>query len=264
MALKESLMRNTTRSLLSLFLVSALLPFGTAQTPAAAASAPTAKAATAATFVLEAGDVKIGDLIDRAATFLHWNILANPQELSSASGAGIFKLQQRVETDAQGCQELLASLLGTSGFALTSLDEKKSLYEVISMFGPRGREVFNRSVNRSPEEILARPDLRMAVTTVVQLQHINATIATNALRPFFASTGSPSGGASLTLGNVGNNTGMLLSGMQDQVANAIRMLRLVDVPPAQPPVQGLTEQIEALQDRVAKLEKALEKLTDKK
>lgn len=262
-------MRTTTRSLLSLFLVSALLPQGiaqapTAQIPGGTAPAPAGKAATAATFVLEAGDVKIGDLIDRAATFLQWNILVNPQELSSASGAGIFKLQQRVETDAQGCQELLASLLGTSGFALTSLDEKKSLYEVISMFGPRNREVFNRSVNRSPEEILARPDLRMAVTTVVQLQHINATIATNALRPFFASTGSPNGGSSLTLGNVGNNTGMLLSGMQDQVANAVRMLRLVDVPTAQPPTPGLAEQIEALQDRVAKLEKALEKLTDKK
>ena len=57
---------------------------------------------------------------------------------------------------------------------------------------------------------------------------------------------------------------MLLSGMQDQVANAIRMLRLVDTPPAVPPAQGLADQIEALQDRIARLEKALEKMTEKK
>ena len=164
-----------------------------------------------------------------------------------------------MEVDRQGCHELLATLLTANGFALTSLDEGKQLYEVVSMNGPRNREVFNHAAHRSPEEVLARPDLRMAVTTVVQLQHINATIATNAMRPFFASTGAPSGGGSLTLGNVGNNTGILLSGMQDQVANAIRMLRLVDVPQPKDQNPGLAEQVEALQQRVAKLEKALEK-----
>lgn len=257
-------MRNATRCLLSLFLVSALMPHGMAQAATGQVPTTTPKAATAATFVLEAGDVKIADLIDRAAAFLQWNILVNPQELAnSGMGPGIFRLQQRVETNAQGCHELLASLLCANGFALTNLDEGKHLYEVVSMNGPRSREITSRAPHRSAEEVLARPELRMAVITVVQLQHINATIATNALRPFFASTGTP-GGSSLTLGNVGNNTGMLLSGMQDQVANAIRMLRLVDTPPAVPPAQGLADQIEALQDRIAKLEKALEKMTEKK
>ena len=32
------------------------------------------------------------------------------------------------------------------------------------------------------------------ILTTVPLKNINATIATNALRPFFASTGSPQGG----------------------------------------------------------------------
>lgn len=42
------------------------------------------------------------------------------------------------------------------------------------------------------------------------------------------------------------------------------MLRLVDTPPATARPQGLADQIEALQDRVARLEKALEKMTEKK
>ena len=53
-------------------------------------------------------------------------------------------------------------------------------------------------------------------------------MATNSLRPFFASTGQV--GAPLTLGNVGNNRAMLLQGFTDQVAAAIRLLRTVDVP----------------------------------
>ncbi len=236
------------------------LPSGLAQAPAAGSPAQTTAVKTAATntFVIEAGDLRLTDLIDRAATFLQWNILCNPMEMASQSQV-VVKLQRRMEVDRQGCHELLATLLTTNGFALTGLDEGKQMYEVVAMNGPRNREIMNHAAHRSPEEILAHPDLRMAVTTVVQLEHINATIATNALRPFFANTGAPSGGGSLTLGNVGNNAGMLLSGMQDQVANAIRLLRLVDVPSPKEPEQGLTEQVESLQQRVAKLEKALEK-----
>ena len=255
-----------TRILFPLLATTCLLVGTSAQTPAApltpATPAPAARPAT--TFVLEAGELTITDLIDRAAASLQCNILVNAMELQTTGpGSSSVKLQRRVEVDAQGCQEVVANLLSSVGLCLTVLDESKQVYEVISANGPRNREIINRATHRTPEEVLARPNLRMAVTTAVQLQHTNGVIATNALRPYFASTGSPGGANSIIMGNAGNNSGILLSGMQDQVANAIRLLRTVDVPPPKELDVSLAQKVEMLQERVAKLEQALAKLTEK-
>ena len=215
------------------------------------------KAPAAPPFALAAGELKIGDLIDRAADYLKRNILVHEQELANTGQtSNVFKLQQPIVTDHDGCEELLTTMLYARGFAVMALDESKGLYEVVSMNGPRAREVFNRAAQRSSEQVLARPNLKMPVTVVVPMKHTNATIATNALRPFFASAGSPQGAGSLSIGNVGNNSAMLLSGMQDQVANAIRLVQLADVPPAADS-PGTAERLEALTQRVAALEAKL-------
>lgn len=212
-------------------------------------------------FRLPAGEVQLSALVDQCALYLGTNILWNPQELSQASTPNP-KLQHPVETDREGCEELLTSMLIRSGLALVSLDEKGSLMEVISLNGPRAREFWARAQERSVEAVLARPNLKLPVTVMMPLEHINATIATNALRPFFASTGSNAGG-SLTIGNVGNNSALLISGMQDQVVQAIRLLRKCDIPggtdiPGMPVVvdgervQRLEQRVKALEDQIAK------------
>jgi type II secretory pathway component GspD/PulD (secretin) len=211
-----------------------------------------AKEAPKAPFVLEAGEVQLPALVDRCATYLGRNVLMNAAEMQSSGPAGLaVRLQHKVETDPNGCEELLTSMLYRAGFALVQLDSG-SMFEVVSMNGPRGREVLSRAQHRTIEQVLARPNLKVAVTVTVPLQHINATIATNALRPFFASSGAPSGG-SLTIGNVGNNSSMLLSGYQDQVAQAIRLVRECDVPG--PKMAASTEEL--LNDLLTRL-KALE------
>lgn len=259
-------MSRATRILFPLLATASLLVGTSAQSPAAplTPAAPTPAARPATNFVLEAGELTITDLIDRAATYLQVNILVNAMDLQTIGpGSSAVKLQRRVEVDAQGCLEVVANLLSSAGLCLTVLDESKQVYEVISANGPRNREISNRAPHRTPEEVLARPNLRMAVTSVVQLQHTNAVVATNALRPFLASTGGPGATNSITLGTTGNNTGILLSGMQDQVANAIRLLRTVDVPPPKELDTSLAQKVEMLQERVAKLEQALAKLTEK-
>lgn len=208
-------------------------------------------------FVLEPGEITLPDLIDKSAALLSWNILSSKVEIDAVGGAATIRLHNRIATDAVGCEEFLASMLYRSGFALTVLDQDRQIYEVIALQGPRQREITNRAVSRTPEQVLARPGLRVPVLTVVSLKHINATIATNALRPFYASTGgTPS--ASLTIGNVGNNTAMLLSGFNDQVASAIRLLQVCDVPPppeAAPP--SLAERIDAIERRLQAVEQKL-------
>jgi hypothetical protein len=240
----------------ALFLLSALATACLAGTQDPKAQDPK-KVPAGPPFAIEAGELKLGDLIDRAADYLKRNILVTEQEMMQAGqGSNVFKLQQPISTDRDGCEELLTTLLSTRGFAVVPLDEQKGVYEVISMNGPRSREIFSRAAQRTPEQILARPNLKMPVVTVVPLKHVNGTIATNALRPFFASTGAAQGGGSLTLGNVGNNSSILLSGLQDQVANAIRMLQIADIPGA-PEVAGAAERMEALSQRVAALEQKI-------
>lgn len=225
---------------------------------AACLSQQPAKDPAKAPFVIEAGAIELTTLIDRCATYLDWNILLNPQEMTAGPGTTQIRLQKAVSTDASGCEEFLAGLLSRNAMALTFVSPQGPTYEVISMHGPRGREVTNRAVQRTPEQVLARPDLKVVVMTTVQLQHINATVATNAMRPFFASTGAPTS-ASLSVGNVGNSSGMLLLGMQDQVAQAIRVLRACDVPPPAPSELDQS----SWQARMEALERRLKTLEDK-
>jgi hypothetical protein len=211
------------------------------------------------TFAIPAGDLKVADLIDRAAGFLQWNILFHDAELAQGNSSPL-KLQQAISTDRQGCEDLLSSLLYQRGFVILPLDEPRHLYEVVSLTGPRSREVTNRAVARTPEQVLARPTLRMPVTVVVSLKHINAIVATNALRPFFASAGPT---ASLTIGNAGNAGALILTGLQDQVATAVKLVQTVDVPPPPEAAPTPTERLEQLEARLARIEKLLEKAAEK-
>jgi hypothetical protein len=225
--------------------------------PQVAAPAP-ARAVPGHGFVLEAGDVPIEELIDSAAQFLNRNILYLPAEVQSGpKGAAVsVHLQNRLELDANGCEEMLCTLLYSRGFALTVLDPSRNLYEVILMTGARAKELGTRAVYMSPDEVLRRPQLRMTVLTTVELQHINAPVAVNALRPFFAQGGN---GPTLQLGNAGNNASLLLQGFADQVTVAIRLLRECDKPPPpnQPPelvtrIQQLEQQVQSLREQLAK------------
>ncbi len=109
------------------------------------------------------------------------------------------------------------------------------ILEIVNAGGPRVKEITNGAKYVTPDELPAyRSQTGVPILTTVPLKNINATIATNALRPFFAATGAPQGGGGLTLGNVGNNTAMLLQGYGPQVYAASELLKLVDVPVEQP------------------------------
>ncbi|MBM4063258.1 MAG: hypothetical protein FJ265_19500, partial [Planctomycetes bacterium] len=128
------------------------------------------------------------------------------------------------------------TMLFIRGFALVPRGEGPlEILEIVSLNGPRNREVTNGARYVTPDEIATyRNQTGVPILTTVPLKNINAPIATNALRPFFAQTGSPGGGGALTLGTVGNNTAMLLQGFGPQVYAAVELLKLVDVPVEQP------------------------------
>lgn len=221
-------------------------------------------------FVIEPGAIEMSELVDRSASYLGWNILVNQQELAHC--ADQFKLQNRIETDRSGCEDVLTTMLATRGIVVRPLDEGKKLYEVVSLQGPRGREVLNSAPQRTAEEILSRPNLRMPVSTVLPLKHINSQIAVNSMRPFFASHQGSS--SMLSFGTAGSKSSLMITGMQDQVATAIRMVQNSDVPAepqadAQPMkrAQGQAQRttvssnrLKRLEGRLADLEKRLDRL----
>jgi hypothetical protein len=215
-------------------------------------------------FTLPEGEVTVTELIDAAARFLGRNILWNSQELQAVGGDSSFYLQKTTAVDAVGCEELLYSMLFTKGLAVLPVDEPRGFYEVVALNGPRGREVSSRATSRSVAAVLRRPNFKQYVLVTVPLQHVNAQVASAALRPFFAGSNNQ-GGASLTLGNVGNNSSILLMGFGDQVAAAIAMLQECDTPqPPNPQTQPVQEQLQSLAEQVAKLQAQVRELAQGK
>jgi hypothetical protein len=217
----------------------------------------------ATTMILPAGAHAIRDVVDATAKFLQRNILTDPQELAAAPAP--VELQNAMQLDRKGCEEAVSELLFSRGFVLVPRDESKGLYEVVFMNGPRGRDLGASAPHRTPEQIRARPGLQQPVTTLVTLQNVNATVAANSLRPFFAGR---KGGPSLTLGSTGDNRSLLLSGIQSEVASALEILRQTDGPPpgegkGPPPpdlqrkVAELEQTVATLLQRIAELEKRL-------
>jgi hypothetical protein len=207
-------------------------------------------------FVLTAGPTTFDELVPRAAAYLGWNVVVTDQDLGKA---GTVTLQQPIRVDAAGCADLLTTLLWSRGLALTPLDVGKHLYEVVAAEGPKAPTIMGRSLHLTPEEVLAKPNLRMFVTTIVRVQHLNALGVNNALRQFYASSGNNRPGAGVILGSTGSNSSMILAGMQNEVANALRLLAKADQHAEKEPQPELAERLQRLEAKVARLEAAAKK-----
>lgn len=164
----------------------------------------------------------------------------NVQDLQGANAAPIsFLGTLRIKRDRfkEDFFSFFQTMLYIRNFALVPRGEGDlEVLEILSMAGPRAREVTNGARYVTPDELhLYRSQTGVPILTTVTLKHINAPIATNSLRPFFAQTGSAGGpGGTPTLGNVGNNTAMLVQGFGPQVYAAVELLKLVDVPTDEP------------------------------
>jgi len=218
-------------------------------------------------FALPAGQFTVTELIDAAAQYLGRNILWSDVELTHAFGGQDFTFQKKLVVDALGCEELLYGLLFSKALTIVPVDEQRGCFEVVSMVGPRARDLYTRAPVRTPEQVLRRPAFRELCTVTFTCEHLNTNIACNALRPFFAQSGGPTPG--LVMGTPGNNRTLVITGFGDQIAAALRLLQEADrTPPADEESTGplqrlqadlgkLGEAVTALQAKVAELEKKL-------
>ena len=112
------------------------------------------------------------------------------------------------------------------------------------------------AVRRSPEEILSRPNLKVAVVTEVHLERIQAPWAVNSLRPFYATS---AGVDDVDITSAGNDSTVILRGFQHQVAQVIQTLRAADA--AETEIGGpVSARIEHLERTVVNLREAVNKL----
>jgi hypothetical protein len=199
-------------------------------------------------FVLPEGTINVEELIDASARFLARNILWQAQELGNQPS---FVFQKRLALDAVGCEEMLGQLLATRNLVIVPVDEKRQVWEVLNLQGQRRNDVMSRAVPRTPEEVLQRPNLKQFVLVTLPLKHINATIATNSLRPFFASN-SGTNQPGMMFGTAGSNEAILMAGFADQVAASIRMLQQCDQP-----LQERNPELYNMQQAVANLQGAV-------
>ena len=224
--------------------------------------------------VVPPGEIAVRDLVQAVAKAARHTILCDEQQLV---GAKPIPLTEALTLEPATCEDLLCGLLWTRGLALVPVDAGHVVHEVLALSGPRANEVKASAITRTPAEVLAQPPCRRMVVTTVPLEHVNAAIAVNALRPFFAAGGG--GGVGMDLSMTGT-TSVVLRGWQLEVVTALKILKEVDKPPpagaapmpaagrgvpgagAAPPVDlgariaALEKQIEELNKRLAALQPA--------
>ena len=176
-------------------------------------------------FVLEAGEHSLRSIIERASKYLGRNYLM-PTELDMPNLNVV--LQKTLALDANGCEQVVSQLVYSKNFAITPLDPGRGLYEVIFMRGAKRPQVIQQALTMTVEEVLRRPRLKMYVCTTIKLKHVDASHASQQLRPFFAAGGARGGG--LSFGTGGSSRQLLLQGFADNVASAIRTIQSLDVP----------------------------------
>jgi len=240
--------------LLALALMLSLTASLTAQVAPPAGGAPTTQDPQGATPIMtvdedtdtiafsmnESNGMELAEFIKWAQEVTGKRFTFSTQELGSGSTQGSavsFLGTFRIKRDRfqEDFYSFFQTMLYIKGFAIVPRGEGDlELLEIVMMTGQRGREVTNGARYVAPEELERyRYQTGVPILTTVKLHSINAQLANNALRPFFASTGGTNAGGSVQIGSVGNQSSLLLQGFGPQVYAAVELLRLVDMPTEQ-------------------------------
>ena len=232
-----------------LLMLSGLAPSAAAQPPTTTAPDAGAKprmvvdeeSDTIAFSMNESNGMELPEFVKWAQEVTGKRFTYNAQQLTSGSTTGstvsflgTFRIKR--SRFQQDFYSFFQTMLYIKGFAVVPRGEGDlELLEIIQMTGTRGREVTNGARYVSPDLLKDyRFQTGVPILTVLPLQHINALMAQNALRPFFATTGGAQAGGAVQIGTVGNKSALLLQGFGPQVYSAVELLKLVDIKAEEP------------------------------
>ena len=188
----------------------------------------------------ETSGMDLKDFIKWAQEMTQKRFTFNENDLTQAlnnrvSFLGTFRFKQ--ETFAEDFFGFFQTMLYIKGFALLQRGSGDTeLLGIVNMGGQRGREV-NSSARYVSVDMIDRykNQTGVPIITTVRLKNMNATIAQNALRPFFAAAGgAAAGGGGLTINAVGNNSSLLVQGFGPQVHDFVSLFKIIDQPTETP------------------------------
>jgi hypothetical protein len=222
------------------------------QTPETHSPAETAPAVRRSkVFALQAGEHELREMVDRAAAWLGRNYLVQDSDFQQAPPTKIsVRLQTPLELDARGLEIALNQFLYQRGFAVIQLSAEQQLYSVVNLQGPRRGDVPAQARTMDADQVLDHAERIESVVVPIRLEHMNAQIAANAIRPFLAQTSSPYGG--VIVGNFGDEKTVVIQGMSPQVAAAVRMIRAADAAAGEAQAR---QHVEQLEQRIQQLER---------
>jgi general secretion pathway protein D len=121
------------------------------------------------------------------------------------------------------------TMLYIKGFACVIRGEGRSqLVDIISNRGQRVQEISIGALYVPVEDLdQYKHQTGVQVLTSINFDHLDATKASQQVRPFFTAGGGRNG---LNFGNPGNGKSLLVQGYGPQVYNAYRLFKLVDIP----------------------------------
>jgi hypothetical protein len=234
---------------LALAQTAAPTPPPTPETHSPAETAPAGRRSSRV-FELAAGEHQLHELVDRAAAWLGRNYLVQESDFQQTPTTLSVRLQTPLELDARGLEIALNHFLFQRGFAVIQLSAEQQLYSVVNLAGPRRGDVPAQARMMDADDVLDHAERIESVVVPIRLEHMNAQIAANAIRPFLAQTSSPYGG--VIVGNFGDEKTLVVQGMSPQVAAAVRMIRAADAAAG----EALARQhLERLEQRIQQLER---------
>ena len=232
-----------------LLALSGLAPLADAQDPPGTTQDPAAKprmvvdeeSDTIAFSMNESNGMELTEFVKWAQEVTGKRFTYNVQQLTGGATAGStvsFLGTFRIKRDQfeKDFFSFFQTMLYIKGFAVVPRGEGDlELLEIIQMTGTRAREITNGARYVSPDLVADyRYQTGVPILTVLPLRYINAQMAQNALRPFFATTGGGQTGGAIQIGTVGNKSALLLQGYGPQVYSAVELLKLVDVKAEEP------------------------------
>jgi len=206
-------------------------------------------------FVLEAGTYDMKEFLLKCSGHLGWNLLLEASDFQNPNNK--IDIRKTIKVDNKGCEEVLTSLAFVKDFAIVPVDTSKNIYQAIFIRGPKRPMITTSARFMSPLEVKQHANMAVPVVTTVRLKHISAPKATATVRPFFAGGGA--GAASVQIGTAGNDEMVLLQGFANQVAQTIRLFEEIDQPGQQKLPQSILARLTELEQRLARLEKAVTK-----
>lgn len=203
-----------------------------------------------APFTLAAGEYPVTRLLELGSRQLRCSILVSPRLLGSLPP---ITLPTPIEAPAEDAWEVFANLLHDANLGLIPADRSLRLFDVVTLDGPRGRELSTCAAWKPPAAILRQPTPQVMVATLVPLLRSSPTAAVVALR---AQQGPRGPRLPMSFGPTANGCAMILIGWQPQVAAAIGVIQQLDQgAAAATPVDQLQARLDALDQQVAELER---------